>query len=329
MRPSSITATVDFELDGKQHGHLRLPHSHDESAWGSIMIPITVIKNGEGPTALLTGANHGDEHEGSVALWDLARRLEAREVSGRIIIVPAMNYPAFAANRRCSPIDGVNLNRAFPGNPGGTVTQKIADYFQRYLLPLADVVLDFHSGGRTMDLVPFAAAHILPDAAQEAACFEGVKAFGAPYAMRMKEIDAVGMYDTAAEEMGKIFITTELRGGGTASAETVEIAKTGLRNVLIHAGILQGEIVRRESVWLSMEADGCYLFCDSPGLIEPLVNLGETVTKGQPLMAIHPVHLMGGEPKVYVAPHDGILACRLQSNLARMGDNLAVVATFE
>src|SRR6201991_5280163 len=94
-RPSPITPTVDFDRDGVQHGHLRLPWSRDDSAWGSVMIPVTVVKRGEAPTALLTGANHGDEYEGPIALFDLARTLKAEDVSGRVIIVPAMNYPAF------------------------------------------------------------------------------------------------------------------------------------------------------------------------------------------------------------------------------------------
>jgi N-alpha-acetyl-L-2,4-diaminobutyrate deacetylase len=136
------------------------------------------------------------------------------------------------------------------------------------------------------------------------------------------------MYDTAAEEMGKVFVTTELRGGGTATAETVEYAKTGLRNLLVHSGILKGEVARRETTWLSMEADGCFIFCDSPGLLEPFRNLGDRVKKGDPLFAIHPIHRTGLEPRLYTAPHDGIIVCRLQSCLARMGDNLAVVATF-
>ena len=127
-----------------------------------------------------------------------------------------MNYPAFRAGTRTSPIDRGNLNRSFPGRPDGTVTEKIADYFQRDLLPRADIVLDFHSGGKTLDFLPFAAAHVLPDKAQEAQASPRSTAFAAPYSMRMLEIDAVGMYDTAAEEMGKIFVTTELGGGGTA-----------------------------------------------------------------------------------------------------------------
>jgi N-alpha-acetyl-L-2,4-diaminobutyrate deacetylase len=56
-----IAANVDFDADGKQHGFLKLPHSTDALAWGAVMIPILVAKRGEGPTALLSGANHGDE----------------------------------------------------------------------------------------------------------------------------------------------------------------------------------------------------------------------------------------------------------------------------
>ena len=124
-RPSPIAATVDFDADGVQHGHLRLPHSRDDSAWGSVMIPIAVVKRGDGPTALLTGGNHGDEYEGPIALFDLARALRAEDVTGRIIIAPAMNYPAFCAGARTSPIDKGNLNRAFPGRPDGRSEQPL------------------------------------------------------------------------------------------------------------------------------------------------------------------------------------------------------------
>jgi N2-acetyl-L-2,4-diaminobutanoate deacetylase len=236
-RPSPITASVDFEREGIQHGHLKLPYSRDDSAWGALMIPLTVIKRGDGPTALLTGANHGDEYEGPIALFDLARNLRAEEVSGRVIILPAMNYPAFRVGTRTSPIDKGNMNRTFPGRADGTVTEKIADYIQRHLLPMADLVLDIHSGGKTLEFLPFAAAHRLPDKAQEARCIAAMEAFNAPYSMMLLELDAMGMYDSAAEEMGKTFVSTELGGGGTARPETIAIALRGVRNVLVNAGI--------------------------------------------------------------------------------------------
>ena len=69
MRDNPINSTVDFEKDGVQHGFLKVPYSGDDSAWGAVMVPVTVIKNGSGPSAILTGANHGDEYEGPIALW--------------------------------------------------------------------------------------------------------------------------------------------------------------------------------------------------------------------------------------------------------------------
>lgn len=321
-----IVPTVDFDADGVQHGHLRLPYSRDDSAWGSIMIPITVIRNGAGPTALLTGGNHGDEYEGPIALFDLALNLDPEQVTGRVIIVPAMNYPAFCACRRTSPIDGANMNRLFPGRANGTVSEKIADYFQTALLPLADIVLDFHSGGRTLDFVPFAAAHLLDDKDQEAECMAAMEAFNAPYSVRMLEIDNVGMYDTAAENMGKVFVTTELGGGGTATAWSASIARKGVRNLLVHAGILDGEIALEQTVYLDMPSADCFVFAEHEGLVEPCVGLGDLVRKGDPIARIHPFHRTGSPPATYVAKMDGLLAGRHFQGLAKMGDCLGVVA---
>lgn len=329
LRPSPVTPTIDLDKQGAQHGFLRLPYSRDDSAWGSVMIPIAVLRNGNGPTALLTGGNHGDEYEGPIALYDLARTLDINTINGTVIIVPAMNYPAFQAGTRTSPIDKGNMNRSYPGKPDGTVTQKIADYFTRELLPRADIVLDFHSGGKTLDFVPFAAAHILPDKAQEAKGFEAVKAFSAPWSMRMLEIDAVGMYDTTVEEMGKIFVTTELGGGGTARAETVAIAKRGAANVLRHAGILDGAIEHKDTRWLDMPSGDCFSFAEDAGLIETMIDLGDPVKEGQLIARIFPVGRTGAAPTEIHAKLTGILAARHFPGLVKPGDCVAVIGTVD
>jgi N-alpha-acetyl-L-2,4-diaminobutyrate deacetylase len=326
LRPSPIRPSVDYNQDGVQHGFLRLPYSRDDSAWGAVMIPITVIRNGEGPTALLTGGNHGDEYEGPIALLKLARSLEPREVSGRVIIVPAMNYPAFRAGRRTSPIDAGNLNRIFPGRPDGSVTEKIADYFHRFLLPLADIVLDYHSGGRTLDFLPFAAAHDLPDKEQQSRCVAAMEAFNAPYSMKLLELDAVGMYDTAAEDLGKTFVSTELGGGGSASARSVRIADRGVRNLLIHAGILLGEIDMQPTVRLAMPGEDSYVISTSEGVIEMCRDLGDEVEADQPVARIYPADRTGAEPVVYRARMSGLLVARHFPGLIETGDCLAVIA---
>jgi len=325
MRDNPISATLDFEAEGLQHGHLKLPYSHDDSAWGSIMIPLTVVKNGRGPTAILTGGNHGDEYEGPSALVDLAQRLTPDEIQGRGIIVPAMNFPAFGAATRTSPIDKGNMNRVFPGRPDGTVTEKIADYFQRRLLPLADTVLDIHSGGKTLEFLPFAAAHVLPDKDQQARSVAAMEAFGAPYSVMLLEIDSVGMYDTAAEVMGNVFVSTELGGGGSATALTSGIAKRGVANVLKHAGILEGAPEAAASRRLDMPDGDCYVTSETAGLIEYCVDLGDTVRAGDVLARIHEVERTGGAPVDYHARRDGLFIGRHFPGLIALGDPVGVI----
>ena len=336
MRASPITPTVDYDANGVQHGFLKLPYSRDDSAWGAIMIPLTVVRRGDGPTVLLTGGNHGDEYEGPIALAKLAGSLEAAEVNGCVIIVPYMNYPAFRAGVRTSPIDAGNMNRSFPGRPDGTVTEKIADYFQRHLLARADYVLDIHAGGRTLDFVPFAAMHVLPDAGQQARCERAMRAFGAPYSMRMLELDSVGLFDSAVEEAGKVFVSTELGGGGTSTAASVAIADRGVRGFLAHAGAIEPKATERNAAarenaprtttLLDMPDARCYTTSEHRGLLEMCRDLGEMVEAGDVLARVHDIDRTGARPVEYMARRSGLLAARHFPGLVQAGDTVAVVA---
>lgn len=151
---SLISTDIDYERPGLQNGTLRVPYSHDRSAYGHIPIPITVLKGGDGPTVLLTGGNHGDEYEGPVALMKLIRRLPSMSIKGRLIVVPALNFPAFINGSRTSPIDRGNLNRVFPGARNGHITEMIAHYADTELFPRADVVIDLHAGGASFNHLP-------------------------------------------------------------------------------------------------------------------------------------------------------------------------------
>ncbi|MDQ2633320.1 MAG: succinylglutamate desuccinylase/aspartoacylase family protein, partial [Pseudomonadota bacterium] len=195
--------------------------------------------------------------------------------------------------------------------------------------PRADIVLDFHSGGRTLDFVPFAAAHVLPDKALEKKAFAAVEAFSAPWSMKMIEIDAVGMYDTAAEEMGKLFVTTELGGGGTSRAETVRIARRGAMNLLRHAGIVSGAIEKSETRWLDMPSGECFSFAEDDGMIETMVDLGSPVEAGQVVARIHSTGRTGTAPHEIRAKLTGMLAARHFPGLVKPGDCVSVVATVD
>lgn len=290
--PSLINASVDFTADGKQFGHMLVPHSRNESAWGTLMVPIVSIKNGDGPTMLLTAGNHGDEYEGQLSVLKLVRRLDPKQFRGQLIAIPALNLLAQRADARISPQDSGNMNRAFPGHPRGTITQRVAHYVWSELMPRADIVVDLHSGGHSLDFVPSAVMHELDDQAMMDRTMAALKAFGAPIGLKLKELDAVGMLDTAAEEMGKLFISTELGGAAMVTPERVAITDRGLDNLLKHFEMIPGAPSAPEAPTRMMNTpDGAFTMATDAGLYEPLVELGAAVEKGQELGQIGRAHV--------------------------------------
>lgn len=151
-------------------------------------------------------------------------------------------------------------------------------------------------------------------------------AFSAPYSMMLLEIDSVGMYDTAVEEQGKVFVSTELGGGGTATACSIAIAKKGVRNFLMHTGIVKGMPEISPSIMLDIPDPSCFVFSDRDRLIEPLIDPGDAVSKGDVVARIWPTDRTGVAPDDYRALRSGILAARHFPGLIKAGDCMAVVA---
>jgi len=112
-------------------------------------IDLAVGEVGEGsPETLVTAGIHGDE--GPWGAWAIRKMLEAAtldELKGAIRIVPVTNPLAMEADSRGSPLDDLDLNRAFPGNPDGSHTERLADAITRHALGDADSVIDLHGGG--------------------------------------------------------------------------------------------------------------------------------------------------------------------------------------
>ncbi len=322
-----IVATVDYQRPGKQSGRLIIPHSTDRSGWGSLLMPICVIGNADGPTVLFTGGNHGDEYEGPLALLKLARELQPERLRGRVIILPGLNFPALLAGTRLSPIDGRNMNRVFPGRHDGSVTEMIADYVYRALLPMADAVVDLHSGGSSMIFSPCAVVHRLDDAQQMRATLAAGQAFGAPILLLLRELDSAGMLDGAVEDLGKVFVSTELGGGGFVTPRTLAIAERGVHNILGHFGILEGEPAGETSRLMETPPEGAYEMALSDGLYEPLYEVGEPVRADGVLGRIHDPHHPDQAAREVRAAIAGLLITRAGRGWVRRGDTIAVLAT--
>src|SRR5712692_7244025 len=113
---------LDWDSPGKRLYHV--PFTLD-GTWGRLRVPLgVVIGPRPGPTIVAIGGTHGDEYEGPVGLKNLLNELVADDVvAGRLIVIPVLNVPAFLAGQRESPLDGGNMNRAFPGDARGSLTR--------------------------------------------------------------------------------------------------------------------------------------------------------------------------------------------------------------
>src|SRR5579871_4068033 len=112
MTASPLYTTVDLDRQGKQLGSIGVPYSHNLGGWANLLMPLGVIANGRGPTALVLAGNHGDEYPGPIAILKLMRELRPEQINGRLILLPTLNQPAVKAATRLSPLDGMNMNRA-------------------------------------------------------------------------------------------------------------------------------------------------------------------------------------------------------------------------
>jgi predicted deacylase len=325
---TQIVTDVDYGKAGKQQGYLRVPYSTNDAAWASILIPITVVRNGIGPTLLALGGNHGDEYEGPVALMKLAFALMPDEIQGAIIIIPALNLPAVRAGTRLSPIDGGNLNRAFPGKESDTVTGLIAHYVTNVLFPMANVVMDIHSGGRSLLFATCVTLHRVSDENQYQQMLAAARAWGAGYIFIYADVAGEGLLPVEAENQGKLVLTAEMGGAGQCDPAIVRLTERGIRNVMIQQELIKGDrdfALHETSVLAATDRED-YHFSPADGIYESFFEVGDEIKKGQPIGQVHFPERYDRAPEVVIARTSGVLICRRFPGGTRQGDCIATVA---
>jgi predicted deacylase len=306
-------ARLDVEIDapGRHFGEMFVPYSHDRSAYGRLSVPVVVVNGRPGPTLLVTAGIHGDEYEGQVALLRAAHALDPDRLTGRVILVPVANPPASGAARRTSPIDGVNLARCFPGKADGTPTEQLAEGLVRLLLPLADALLDFHSGGSTLDYLPCAFGRLPADRALARRTLDMLVAFGAPDTIVMTRPEASATLVSAALERGVVAMATELAGGGGVTPATVTMAGRGLVNVLAHLGMLERPAAAAAGTTRLLGVEPThFLRAPGQGMFEPAFALGDVVHKGQAAGWLWNAERPERAPEELSSPAAGIVVCR-------------------
>lgn len=318
-----MSTSVDIDLDapGRQTGTVSID---------SQTTPIISLSAGDGPTIVLTAGVHGDEYEGQVALAELARELDVQRLSGRLIIMPRVNGPACRAGERRTPIDGLNLNRAFPGRADGSFTSQLAHFIETELYSRADYAADFHGGGAILHFLPSTLFVVTGDAAQDQRRLGLAHGFGARYTMLFgaKTMGVEVGVESAMLRQEVVGIAGEFGGSAEISADALALCRDGLRRLLVHLGITPSpkapfETIRPELI--DVRSDDCYVIAESEGLFEPLARLGDVVQSGAPIARMHQPE-QPEEPSCLVrARSNGLVMARRALAKTSPGDWLFII----
>ena len=330
---SGLVNPIDFERDGRQAGHLAIPYSVDRSPYYQIRVPILRLKNGAGPSLLLMAGNHGDEYEGELQLGRLMRRLDVSTMRGAVTILPMANLPAVMAAKRCSPFDGGNLNRAFPGDPMGTPTARMAHFLEHDLFPRHDAVLDLHSGGTSMAHLACTLIERQADAARFERSVALMRAMGAGHAFIADNGPAAPTSMGAAGRAGTIGLSGEFGGGGTVTPESMAFTAAAMDRLLMALGIVDAPQLSRAPLptppalqLLSLSRHSQGIYASRRGWFEPAVPLGARVTAGDRAGWYHDLERLElPEEELHFAESGIVISHRLNTD-SQAGDCLIQVA---
>ena len=211
LAESFTVGTVVAERGHMNSGYLNIPAGVDEGT----ELPITVANGAsEGPVLVLIAGTHGYEYPGITALQRVRKSLDPEQLSGTIIMVHIANVPSFLGRTiYYNPVDGKNLNRMYPGDAKGTLSQRIAYAITHEVIEKADYLVDLHAGDGNESLRPYVYMPVTGEAELDAATKGLAVAFGLDHividASELRSIDDSLYTDQTALVRGIPAITTE------------------------------------------------------------------------------------------------------------------------
>jgi predicted deacylase len=284
-------------------GDHRYTHRIVTLADGStVSLPVIVFAGrNAGPRILAIAGVHGDEMEGIVALQEVAERLDPGTMRGTVVLIPVGNPPAFRAARRRSPLDDLDLNRTFPGDPAGSPSQRLAYHLLHDYVLQADFVLSLHSWSAPAVVVPYVEfpAGDSPAVAQSLAA---ARHLGLEF-LRVSHWHP-GLLVATAVRHGIPAVETEIGGLGVSQPATRKRYVEVVLNLLRALDVLPGPVAKAHTPARMVR----HVELASPvgGLLRPVVEVGDVLRRGERIATVH--DLLGAILAEITSPLDGWLA---------------------
>lgn len=295
---------IAAERGKKQRGFLTV----GETPMGPIQIPLVILHGVKpGPTLCLTAGVHAAEYPAIDAVLRTVAGLDPADLSGTVVAVPVVNSPMFRARSAfISPIDGLNLNRTFPGKPNGSISEVIADMLLNEVVAQADFHIDCHGGDLPEILWPYSGYAMTGNPAVD----ERGEAMARLYSPRIvalyREDTALpptkGSLTCEAARRGVASILAESGSAGGLEPSDVHTHMHGIQNVMRFFKMLSGQPIihgRR------MMAVGQFVVdARRGGLLRLAIGIGDEIKEGQAIAEVCDV--FGDVVERIVSPADGI-----------------------
>jgi len=320
----AVVGSVEAAPGEKRSGFIEIPNGVDEGT----RIPVTVVRGAKpGPTLALIAGTHGYEYPPILALQRVRAGLDAGDLSGTVILIHVANVPSFLGRTiYYSPVDGKNLNRSYPGDPTGTVSERIAHAITTEVIAQADYVVDMHGGDGNEALRPYTYWTVTGNPELDEASRQMALVFGLDHIVidnARPDRSGPSVYtDMTALKRGKPAITTETGGLGSVADTWVDLAERGVWNLLRHLEMVDGAVEQMAAVvWLER-----YEVVTSPatGMFRAAVREGYSVAEGGLLGTV--TDLFGDETREVKAPFAGVVNYVLGTPPVSEGEPLAMVS---
>jgi predicted deacylase len=296
---------------------LRLPLGHRPD--GTMLgIPVVVINGARPGTQLgIIAGIHGDEYEGPEGLRRFLSGINPATLCGTIIAVLQANPLAHEVHARAGAVDYLDLNRAFPGNPDGFLTERIADLLVREVVDKSDFLIDLHSGGLAYDLVPYVGFNSTSGQVGEAS-FALARSFGIELLYGSTPFPNVLRLEAAKRDIPAILV--EVGGDGRLQSDLIPVVQGGLENAVRHLGLLEGAPRNLPAINRVLKAPpgGEFVQASTGGFLVSEVRVGDEVRAGQLLARL--VDVFGSELARVEAQVAGIVISYRTLPVTRTGD---------
>lgn len=284
----------------------------------TITVPIIIHRAEiDGPVVLFIGGVHGDELNGVGVLQRIIRDKINVPKTGTVICIPVFNVFGFLIKTREFP-DGKDLNRMFPGAAKGSLASQFAYRFTKEIAPHVDYIVDFHTGGADRANMPQIRCVLTQKENIELA-----KIFNAPFIVNSSYIPK-SLRETM-DNMGKHMLLFEGGKSQSLNEYVISVGANGARNILIHLGMLEGELDRSTESVIIKESK--WLRAPNSGMFHLVVNNGAYVKAKTVLAYIRDPY--GEFEKKVLAPMDCYVFCVNMTPIVNKGDAIFNISVNE